>query len=362
MNERTQQEERQQIGVVKRDAILNKSNNKCCHCGQLISFDKKKGYNQATVEHFVPLSKGGTNSIKNLIALCPSCNREKDDYIYYPLEYLDFLPNKYILELEDYFEEWLNTCNYVCNNNLLACDKYKIGLSLYGVENNYNWDFNTRNEMLYKTSKFVWFNRALQKDVKKLAEALVKREERIARKDKVKFTNEDKEIIKKVYKNILNIWLEIGTIYYVERPDGIKSIHCAEVYALEPEGVKGISVLNYSMYLKRESILDLVQISQSIPYMILRENDIDFIPIHQTFCDTCVEEDYQLIFKTKNLYNEYIEKRKQPDFDEHMEIFQNDKLLTFFNHFDIEKIKQSYERLEKEQKLREQQLKDRCLW
>ena len=68
MNERTQVEERQHIGVVKRDVIMNKSENKCCHCGKLISFEKKKGYKKATVEHFIPLSKSGTNSIKNLVA------------------------------------------------------------------------------------------------------------------------------------------------------------------------------------------------------------------------------------------------------------------------------------------------------
>lgn len=335
MNERKQIEKRAKIGIVKRDAILNKSNNKCCHCGKLISFDKKEGYEQATVEHFIPISKSGTNSIKNLVALCPNCNRDKDDYILYPTEYLEYLPDKYLKELEDYFEEWADTYNYIYNNNLLACDRYKVGLSMLGYENNYDLDYTTRNEMLIKTSKFVWFRRALEKDIKKLTDALVQREIRIYQKlYKSKPSNEEKLDMKQHFKKYLNKCMSTGTLYYVERPDGIKSVHFAQPFI--DKHVKSIIIANYSIYLKQNAVLDLIQVSQSIPQLILRENDIDFLPTTQIYCDTGLEEEYQIVIKNKDMFEKLTNTYQENEKLEKDIIFNDTKLIEFFNHFDMQ--------------------------
>lgn len=43
--------------------------NRCAYCGK-----KSK---RLTPDHYVPLSKGGTNFIENIVPACPQCNRSK---------------------------------------------------------------------------------------------------------------------------------------------------------------------------------------------------------------------------------------------------------------------------------------------
>jgi len=51
---------------------LEKHNRTCAYCGGV------SGDNVLEVEHVVPRSKGGTNSIKNLTLSCRTCNQHKD--------------------------------------------------------------------------------------------------------------------------------------------------------------------------------------------------------------------------------------------------------------------------------------------
>jgi 5-methylcytosine-specific restriction protein A len=52
----------------------------CVYCAH--AFDKKK--TNFTVDHIVPLSKGGSNQIKNLAPCCVSCNQDKKNNIWKP--------------------------------------------------------------------------------------------------------------------------------------------------------------------------------------------------------------------------------------------------------------------------------------
>jgi 5-methylcytosine-specific restriction endonuclease McrA len=45
----------------------------CVYCGCALTLEV------ATLDHVVPLSKGGTNSADNLVLACQSCNRKKAD-------------------------------------------------------------------------------------------------------------------------------------------------------------------------------------------------------------------------------------------------------------------------------------------
>lgn len=48
--------------------VLTKYGNKCLCCGST---------EKITLDHIIPLSKGGTNTIENLQPLCSRCNRKK---------------------------------------------------------------------------------------------------------------------------------------------------------------------------------------------------------------------------------------------------------------------------------------------
>lgn len=44
----------------------------CCYCEIPLSFE------EATVEHIIPISKGGPDKLENLTIACPSCNNHRD--------------------------------------------------------------------------------------------------------------------------------------------------------------------------------------------------------------------------------------------------------------------------------------------
>ena len=60
---------RKLLSVKQRGAIHTKYNNTCVYCGDI----------SKEVDHIVPISRGGTNELSNLVASCTHCNRVKSD-------------------------------------------------------------------------------------------------------------------------------------------------------------------------------------------------------------------------------------------------------------------------------------------
>lgn len=49
--------------------------NKCHYCGKVLE------YEEATVDHFIPRAKGGSNDIENKVLSCGPCNVKKGSMI-----------------------------------------------------------------------------------------------------------------------------------------------------------------------------------------------------------------------------------------------------------------------------------------
>ena len=76
-----------------KEHVLKKSKGRCCHCGK--SLDKYA----MTMDHYIPLSKGGTNDLTNIVALCYDCNQDKDNKVVYPFDFYRYLGMHDIIEL-----------------------------------------------------------------------------------------------------------------------------------------------------------------------------------------------------------------------------------------------------------------------
>lgn len=59
----------------EKKTIYAKCDGKCAICGKPVQFK------HMTVDHKVPLSKGGTNELSNLQLSCLECNRMKSDFL-----------------------------------------------------------------------------------------------------------------------------------------------------------------------------------------------------------------------------------------------------------------------------------------
>lgn len=72
---------RKSFGTGTRKAVYRKSKGHCCLCGEFVDYD------DFTVDHIIPLAKGGTNDIDNLQCACKVCNNIKTDVL--PNEFID---------------------------------------------------------------------------------------------------------------------------------------------------------------------------------------------------------------------------------------------------------------------------------
>jgi len=202
--------EREEFSYDEKMRFAAKSDNKCCHCGREVYF----GYG-ATVEHFIPISKGGTNRDINMIMLCKECNKEKGNFIYEPEDYLPYLKEEHMEKLKGYFQSYINSFDFVNRENLLACDRYKIYItppnsSLFESVMNSKRE-KKYDDLMCNKKKSYWIKRATIDDLDKLTEYFIK----YLRKHDCLDSKKAAQI------NVL-FWLTFGCIYYVEASDGIK--------------------------------------------------------------------------------------------------------------------------------------------
>lgn len=66
---------RKQFSQTERVKIYNKSKGRCAICGKFIPYDS------FTIDHIIPLAKGGTNAMDNLQVACSVCNLIKQDIL-----------------------------------------------------------------------------------------------------------------------------------------------------------------------------------------------------------------------------------------------------------------------------------------
>ena len=109
--------------------IWDKTDGHCAHCGKEIYPGIPGIVNENhvfTVDHYIPLNKGGTHQAINLVPLCYPCNEEKDQLILEPTGYLKHLKQEYLDEISGYYESYIKSFDYLSRNNILANDVYEF--------------------------------------------------------------------------------------------------------------------------------------------------------------------------------------------------------------------------------------------
>lgn len=117
---RRRTEERIQQTSDDKEKMLIKSKYRCAKCGKIIP-----NHLSMTVEHVIPLSKGGTNDEVNKVALCCDCNTAKGNLIAHPDLY-KYLHKQAQNELKEYTEQYLQKYNYLTLNTLTPFDMFEV--------------------------------------------------------------------------------------------------------------------------------------------------------------------------------------------------------------------------------------------
>lgn len=261
--------ERDDFTYEEKQAISAKSDDRCCHCGAL----KYIGYG-ATVDHFVPLHKGGSNQMINLVMLCDDCNQAKGSKIM-PVSYLPYLKPKYQEELDGYLDSYIRSFEYIGRKQLFACDEYDVVLL---------------NETAYLASK----RKSHAKKLMKAGPLGTKYKIKIAKMDDfVKICDYYEKYLKKygvfnsreaVEANI-HFWMRFGCIYYMEKAGEVSVMTVFTVKHVTNltrsfDGLDyGLNMYIFSYYANEQAFSIASNIVQKFPQYIMEEQDLKLMPV-----------------------------------------------------------------------------------
>lgn len=118
-------EKRQTLNWSRKTDILNETGFKCARCGCKI------GVSEGTVDHYLPLARGGRNESRNYIALCDTCNKEKQDFVYDPEEWYKFVPEKKLNELKKIYEAYKKSNTWFTRRHFTPDDAFVFAVDSY---------------------------------------------------------------------------------------------------------------------------------------------------------------------------------------------------------------------------------------
>ncbi len=90
---------RRQFSSTKRTIIYNKNKGRCAICGKFVPYDV------FTVDHIIPLAKGGNNELNNLQCTCRTCNLIKQDIL--PEDLMDKIIEIVLYQMRLSYNEYL---------------------------------------------------------------------------------------------------------------------------------------------------------------------------------------------------------------------------------------------------------------
>lgn len=118
---RARVEERTYFPWSVKEPLLKQTGGRCAHCG--IPLDR---YTNLSVDHVIPLNKGGTNDPVNLTVLCDECNTKKSDMILPPMNWYGYLSVARRKELTAYMKKYMQETDYLAEDCLMPMDTFRL--------------------------------------------------------------------------------------------------------------------------------------------------------------------------------------------------------------------------------------------
>ena len=120
---RLREENRIKLPPELRMRILRDTGYRCAHCNILLKNTREDDF---SIEHVVPLRKGGSNNPRNLIALCKDCNEAKQDDIIDPKEYYTYAPEWKLKEVCETFDKYIQEIDWLAYDTLFKLDRFDL--------------------------------------------------------------------------------------------------------------------------------------------------------------------------------------------------------------------------------------------
>ena len=259
--------DREYMDWTEKKAISMKSKDLCCHCGRM-AFLGDPGHvaRLATIDHVIPISKGGSNHHINLVMLCEDCNKEKGDKIM-PIEWYKYLNFEYQKDTQEYITNYMQAMETE-RTHVLTYDEYNFYIDqkyMYG----YNGHKNKKNTFKVK----VTMKRANWDDFNLLVNYLTS----YLKKNNIL----DNEAI--VQQNI-SFWLTFGSIYYIEKNHEITCMIALTIkHVADYEEYHGIDFIPYMYffpyYSSDMSAIMIYDMIKKIPDYICKEKNLSVMPM-----------------------------------------------------------------------------------
>lgn len=242
----------------KEDVLAKTKGGVCAHCGKPIFI----GY-QFSVDHFIPLDKGGCNRIINLVPLCKKCNAEKGIKVYSPDDFLSYLKPKYMEEIQGYYNSYIKSFNYVSRNSLIAQDDFFVEVPAPVL---------IRKGKKYPKIKYK-LQRAEYKDLDEIYDYYVKYLKKYNALDDIQSAK----------ANIM-YWYESGCIYFVKKNNEVKIMAAYNVVDVAPKDgnygmTKNLDILVFPYYTNIATGILTDALIYNIPEKIATEQNLGVMPI-----------------------------------------------------------------------------------
>lgn len=126
---RVRTEERTHFPWAVKEPLLAETDGRCAHCG--VPLDR---YTNLSVDHVIPLSRGGSNDPENLVVLCDDCNLEKSDMILPPGAWYPYLSKAKKKILTERMSAYMRETDYLDETCLVPTDIFRIEVPVNPVK------------------------------------------------------------------------------------------------------------------------------------------------------------------------------------------------------------------------------------